>query len=53
VTFEIDADGIVRVSAKDVGTHREHTIEVKPSSGLTGQQIDKIIKRKQTEESPT
>ena len=53
VTFEIDADGIVRVSAKDVGTHREHTIEVKSSSGLTGQQIDKIIKRKQTEESLT
>jgi molecular chaperone DnaK len=50
VTFEIDADGIVRVSAKDVTTHREHTIEVKPSSGLTGEQIDKIIKRQQTGE---
>lgn len=50
VTFEIDADGIVRVSAKDVSTKREHSIEVKPSSGLTGDQIDKIIKRKQAEE---
>jgi len=50
VTFEIDADGIVRVSAKDVATHREHTIEVKSSSGLTGEQIDKIIKRQQTGE---
>ena len=54
VTFEIDADGIVRVSAKDVATHREQGIEVKPSSGLTGEQIDKIIKREQErEESQT
>jgi molecular chaperone DnaK len=50
VTFEIDADGLVRVSAKDMGTHREHRIEVKPSSGLTGEQVDKIIKREQTKE---
>jgi molecular chaperone DnaK len=48
VTFEIDADGLVRVSAKDAGTKREQKIEVKPSSGLTGDQIDKIIKREQT-----
>jgi len=50
VTFEIDADGIVRVSARDVTTQREHGIEVKPSSGLSGEQIDKIIKREQTKE---
>jgi molecular chaperone DnaK len=50
VTFEIDADGIVRVSARDIATHRERGIEVKPSSGLTGDQIDKIIKRKQDQE---
>ena len=50
VTFEIDADGIVRVSARDVTTQREHGIEVKPSSGLSGEQIDKIIKREQTRE---
>ncbi len=48
VTFEIDADGLVRVSAKDVASTREQRIEVKPSSGLTGDQIDKIIKREQT-----
>lgn len=51
VTFEIDADGIVKVSARDLGTHREQGIEVKPSSGLTGEQIDKIMKRQQARES--
>jgi len=50
VTFEIDADGIVKVSARDVATQREQGIEVKSSSGLTGEQIDKIIKRQQTTE---
>jgi molecular chaperone DnaK len=51
VTFEIDADGLVRVSARDVATHREHGIEVKPSSGLSVEQIDKIIKREKERES--
>jgi molecular chaperone DnaK len=51
VTFEIDADGIVRVSAKDIATHREQGIEVKPSSGLTGEQVDKIIKRQQEQKT--
>lgn len=50
VTFEIDADGIVRVSARDMATHREQGIEVKPSSGLSSDQMDKIIKREQTRE---
>jgi molecular chaperone DnaK len=50
VTFEIDADGLVKVSARDVGTHREQGIEVKPSSGLTGEQIDKIMKRERERE---
>lgn len=50
VTFEIDADGIVRVSAMDIATKREQGIEVKPSSGLSGEQIDKIIKRRKTQE---
>jgi len=45
VTFEIDADGLVRVSAKDVATAREQHIEITPSSGLTSDQIDKIIKK--------
>jgi molecular chaperone DnaK len=51
VTFEIDADGLVKVSARDVATHREHNIEIKPSSGLSSIQIDKIIKREQAQES--
>lgn len=51
VTFEIDADGLVKVSARDVMTQREQGIEVRPSSGLTGEQIDKIIKREQTRDS--
>ena len=50
VTFEIDADGLVKVSAKDLATGRTQKIEVKPSSGLTTEQIDKIIKREQARE---
>lgn len=50
VTFEIDADGLVRVSAKDVATHREQVVEVKPSSGLTAEQMNRIMKREQTQE---
>ena len=51
VTFEIDADGIVKVSARDVSTHREQRIAVKPSSGLSSEQIDKIMKRENERES--
>lgn len=51
VTFEIDADGLVKVSAKDMSTGREQGIEVKPSSGLTKEEINKIIKRTKDEES--
>jgi len=50
VTFEIDADGLVKVSAKDIATGRVQKIDVRPSSGLTGEQIEKIIKREQTKE---
>ncbi len=39
VTFEIDADGILGVSAKDLGTGRETSITVQPSSGLAEEQI--------------
>ncbi len=39
VTFEIDADGILGVSAKDLGTARETSITVQPSSGLAEPQI--------------
>ncbi|MBU1218927.1 molecular chaperone DnaK [Myxococcota bacterium] len=42
VTFEVDANGILNVSAKDLGTGREQKIKVTPTSGLTHDQIDKI-----------
>jgi molecular chaperone DnaK len=50
VTFEMDADGIVKVSAKDVDTGIEQKIEVKPSSGLTDKEIGKIADRVQGKE---
>ena len=46
VMFEIDADGIVKVSAKDVTTGKVQKIEVKSSSGLSQQEIEKIIQQK-------
>ncbi|MFO0683561.1 MAG: molecular chaperone DnaK [Sandaracinus sp.] len=43
VRFEIDADGIVHVSAKDLGTGREQKVRVVASSGLTKEQIDQLV----------
>ena len=43
VTFDIDADGVVNVSAKDLGTSREQNIRVVASSGLTEDDIERII----------
>ncbi|HET6417734.1 MAG TPA: molecular chaperone DnaK [Polyangiales bacterium] len=43
VTFDIDADGVVNVSAKDLGTGREQNIRVVASSGLTEKDIECII----------
>ncbi len=43
VTFEIDVDGIVRVTAKDRDTGKEQSIEIHPSSGLTPQEIERMI----------
>jgi len=43
VTFDIDADGVVNVSAKDLGTSREQNIRVVASSGLTQDDIERII----------
>ena len=45
VTFEIDANGMVRVSAKDVATGREQKMIVQPSSGLSPDQMDVIMTR--------
>jgi molecular chaperone DnaK len=44
VTFDIDANGILHVSAEDKATGREQSMEVIPSSGLSDQEIDRMIK---------
>ena len=44
VTFNIDANGIVSVSAKDLGTGKEQSIQVTASSGLSDADIDKLVK---------
>ncbi|MBI4719973.1 MAG: molecular chaperone DnaK [Chitinivibrionia bacterium] len=44
VTFDIDADGILNVSAKDKGTGKEQKIVIKASSGLSETEIDRMVK---------
>ena len=44
VTFDIDANGIVNVHAKDKGTGREQRITLQPSSGLSKDQIEKMVR---------
>jgi len=44
VAFDIDANGIVNVSAKDMGTGKEQSIKITASSGLSEEEIDKLIK---------
>jgi molecular chaperone DnaK len=44
VTFDIDANGIVNVSAKDKATGKEQSIQITASSGLTKEEIDKMVK---------
>ncbi len=44
VTFDIDANGIVNVSAKDMGTGKEQSIKITASSGLSEEEIEKLIK---------
>ncbi|MBJ2354839.1 MAG: molecular chaperone DnaK [Sphaerochaeta sp.] len=44
VTFDIDANGIVHVSAKDLGTGKEQKIRIESSSGLSEDEIDKMVK---------
>ncbi|GFE57046.1 molecular chaperone DnaK [Geobacter sp. AOG1] len=43
VTFDIDANGIVHVSAKDLGTGKEQSIRITASSGLSKEEIDKMV----------
>jgi molecular chaperone DnaK len=44
VSFDIDANGIVHVSAKDLGTGREQSIRITASSGLSEEEINKLVK---------
>ena len=44
VTFDIDANGILNVSAKDLGTGKEQTIQIKASSGLADDEVERMVK---------
>ena len=44
VTFDIDANGIVNVQAKDKGTGKEQQIKIQASGGLSDADIDKMVK---------
>ncbi|MBW2646802.1 MAG: molecular chaperone DnaK [Deltaproteobacteria bacterium] len=44
VSFDIDANGIVHVAAKDLGTGKEQSIKITASSGLSEEEIDKLVK---------
>jgi molecular chaperone DnaK len=43
VAFRLDADGIVSVEARDLGTGKAQSIKVKPTSGLSQEQVDKLV----------
>jgi molecular chaperone DnaK len=44
VTFDIDANGIVHVGAKDLGTGKEQSIQITASSGLSKEEVDRMVK---------
>ncbi|RFU65764.1 molecular chaperone DnaK [Peribacillus glennii] len=44
VTFDIDKNGIVNVRAKDLGTNKEQAITIKSSSGLSDEEIDRMVR---------
>ena len=48
VTFDIDANGIVHVSAKDLGTGKEQSIQITASSGLSEEEIQRLVKEAET-----
>ena len=51
VTFDIDANGIVHVSAKDLGTGKQQSIRIVASSGLTEEEIDQMVAEAETHAS--
>ena len=48
VTFDIDANGIVHVNAKDLGTNKEQSIQITASSGLSEEEINQMVKDGET-----
>ena len=50
VTFDIDANGIVNVRAKDLGTNKEQSITIKSSSGLSEEEIERMVR--EADENP-
>ncbi len=44
VTFDIDANGVVNVSAKDKATGKEHSVKIQSSGGLSDEEVEKMIK---------
>ncbi len=48
VTFKIDANGIVHVSAKDLGTGKEQKITITSSGGMSNEEIDRMVKEAET-----
>jgi len=48
VAFDIDANGIVHVSAKDLGTGKEQNIRIESSSGLSEEEIEKMVREAET-----
>ena len=48
VTFDIDANGIVHVSAKDLGTGKEQKIRIESSSGLSKEEVEKLVREGQS-----
>jgi molecular chaperone DnaK len=51
VTFDIDANGILHVSAKDLGTGKEQKIRIESSSGLSKEEVDRMVKEAKAHEA--
>ena len=51
VTFDIDANGIVHVSAKDMATQKEQSIRITASSGLSKEEVEKLVKEAKAHEA--
>ena len=51
VTFDIDVNGIVHVSAKDKGTGKEQSITIQNTSGLSDEEIDRMVREAEEHKS--